>query len=181
MDRPAFCGGVLISLGLTKAFDSVRRMKIYEALEHFAVDPSYIRFLEQVYQDTSVTVVHKGQQRTIPTYTGIRQGCKAAPCLWSIIVTYILDKLTEPISRQWIDDDNTIYADDWIVHSTFHSSSQLSLTLRRFGLLLDILADMGLQVNDKTVALLQMQGSQIKKLQKKYVKRKAEGACLRIP
>ena len=84
-------------------------MKIYEALEHFAVDPSYIRFL-QVYQDTSVTVtvVHKGQQRTIPTYTGIRQGCKAAPCLRSIIVAYILDQLTELTSRQWIDDDNTI-------------------------------------------------------------------------
>ena len=108
MDRPALYGGVLISLDLTKAFDSVHRMKIYEALEHFAVDPSYIRFLQQVFQDTSVTVVHKGQQRTIPTYTGKRQGCKAAPCLWSIIVAYILDQLTELTSRQWIDDDNTI-------------------------------------------------------------------------
>ena len=40
---------------------------------------------------------------------------------------------------------------------------------------------MGFQVNDKTVALLQMQGSKIKKLQKKCVRKTTEGAFLRIP
>ena len=60
-------------------------------------------------------------------------------------------------------------ANDWVVHPTFHSSHELALTLRRFGFFLDVLADMGLQVNDKTVALLQLQGSQIRRLQKKYV------------
>ena len=182
MERPALYGGVLISLDLTKAFDSVHRVKIYEALEHFAVEPSFITFLQQIYQDTSFTLVHRGQKRTIPTFKGIRQGCKAAPCLWAIIVAFVMDQLSALTTRQWIDETNTVYADDWIVSSTFHSPGELSLLLRRIGYLLDVLADMGLQINEKkTMAVLKMQGAKLQQLQKQFVRRTLEGVFLRVP
>ena len=92
-----------------------------------------------------------------------------------------MDQLAVLTTRQWIDDTNTVYADDWIVHSTFHSHADLSLALRRFGYLLDMLDSMGLQVNEKTVALLKMQGTQLHKLQKQFVRRTLEGAYLRVP
>ena len=62
MTRPALYGGVLISLDLTKAFDSVHREKVYEALEHFAVEPSFSRFIK-IQTSPLCTKVKRGQSQ----------------------------------------------------------------------------------------------------------------------
>ena len=107
--RPSIAGGLLLSLDLSRAFDCVDRIVLMQALRHMGVQDSHIAFLEAVYANTSFQFTHRDETRSVPTWRGIRQGCKSAPTLWCIFTGYLLELLGVCTSTDWMLQCNTLY------------------------------------------------------------------------
>jgi len=179
---PDAAGGLLLSLDLTKAFDSVLRSKLFHALESLGADSQTLDMLRHIYEHTSFSFWHRGQSRTLPTHRGIRQGCKAAPILWSCFAAWILETAAATNGWAWLHEALTAYADDFCLHSIFRSVADFHLTISKVGTFLDLLLDAGLSINrDKTIAILKLHGPFRAKLYKRYVKRTKDGTFICIP
>ena len=175
-------GGLLVTLDLSKAFDTVPRQRLYRCLLRLGVPTVLIDFLQAVYHATSYSFQHRGQTRSFGTSKGIRQGCKAAPILWAAYLTDILLELCKQTDEHWLYQCNTWYADDGCLHEVVTSSEQLKLTLHRIGQTLDILEDAKLSINlEKTFALLRLVGIEATKMQKQHTLRTTNGVFLKIP
>ena len=72
-------GGLLLSLGLSKAFDSVDRAQLFTGLVDCGVSNDLMNFLKAVCTSTSFHFEHRGCWKTFKATRGIRQGCKAPP------------------------------------------------------------------------------------------------------
>ena len=182
INRHFVLGGLLVSLDLQKAFDSVLRTRLVEALKWFQVDDNLISILLHVYKNSSFTFQHRGEKRAFPTTCGIRQGCKSAPILWAIYAGYILDIATQCIDWNWVQNSITGFADDFCLHQSIKTIQDVHYAIRRCGEFLDILTDTGLTVNmKKTIAIFRLMGPGAAKLLKRYTKRTKDGTFLVIP
>ena len=176
-------GGLLLSLDLSKAFDAVNRSKLYQGMFDLGVDINLIRFLQSVYHNTSFHFEHKNCYREFPTHKGIRQGCKAAPQLWTIQAALILLEVARMTNTQWMLHHSTLFADDGCFHQAVRSLSELNTLLVSLGRVLDVLEAADMKINlEKTTALLRLVGPMTNKAHNKHVKRgKNGGAWLKIP
>ena len=178
----AVCGGALLSLDLSKAFDNVNRIKLMACLQQLQISDDLISFLQTVYSHTSYQFEHKGESRCFATSRGIRQGCKAAPGLWLTFTALLLEEISNRTTRSWMKDCLTLFADDICMHQAVETVDQLHQLIRRIGTVLDILAELQMDVNiSKTSALLRLKGPLAAKLQKQYVVRNKSGTFLKIP
>lgn len=147
-------GGVVTSLDLSRAFDQVPRQRWFTSLQNLNLDPQLLSYLWYVYQCTECEFEHRGCHRTFVARRGIRQGCSAAPTLWTLYTLAILVELAHKIPKQWLLENLTIFADDTCAHCTFSSLMELQSHLKCIGILFDTLEAYGLQINvDKTAAL----------------------------
>ena len=180
--RHFVAGGLLVSLDLQKAFDSVVRSRLVEALLWYQVDDNLIQFLLHFYQNSSFSFNHRGERRTFHTQCGIRQGCKSAPILWAIFAGHILDLATFHIDWFWVHRNLTGFADDFCIHQNIENPQDVHQAVRRCGHFFDLLKEAGLTVNmKKTIAIFRLVGSGAAKLLKQYTKRTKEGTFLLIP
>ena len=178
----AVCGGVLLSLDLSKAFDNVNRIKLLTCLHQLQISDDLISFLQTVYSRTYYQFEHKGESRCFTTSRGIRQGCKAAPGLWLTFTALLLEEISKRTTRSWMKDCMTLFADDICMHQAVETVDQLHQLIRRIGIVLDILEALQMDVNiSKTSALLRLKGPLAAKLQKQYVVRNKSGVFLKIP
>lgn len=120
IEQSSLRGGLLISLDLTRAFDSVNRNDLIRALHHFRVSPELINLVCHIYRSTLFSFEHRGTEKQFRATRGIRQGCKSAPMLWSLFVAWILDQYAAITTPSWLTDNNTVYADDWTVYDLFN-------------------------------------------------------------
>eukprot|EP00438_Fugacium_kawagutii_P025294 Skav224675 [mRNA] locus=scaffold4044:164743:170382:+ [translate_table: standard] len=179
---PDLHGGLMLSLDLSKAFDRVNRQKLLQGMERMGVPIHLIHLLNNIYHRTSFTFEYRGEFREVETHQGIRQGCKAAPCCWSIFITDILHTLLERTDLAWIRHNNTVYADDWITHALIHCQFDFHQAIHRLGVMLDLLEECDMLINfDKTKAMLSLKGSALKAIQKRYILRTHSGTFLCIP
>ena len=114
--------------------------------------------------------VTNGQLSTQMLVTkGVRQGCKAAPLLWTVLVYELFQQLQCTTGSQWIRDFVTAFADDFNIACPIHSSDDLGTHLRCIGQLLDLLKSFGLKVNpEKCTVLLTLRGSTSKTVLQQY-------------
>lgn len=122
---PKLYGGVLFCLDLTKAFDCVRRDLLLEAMHNLNAPPEMISLVHRLYAATTFTMSHRGHTRCIRTKQGIRQGCRAAPTLWTIYTTYVIQYFGQLTDPTWVRDHVTVYADDWCIHDSFTVGTML--------------------------------------------------------
>ena len=181
LEQPELVGGIILSLDLTKAFDVVSRDKLFQAMRRIGIHEHKIAFLKLIYTQTYFEFSHRGETRRVRTFRGIRQGCKAAPCLWAFFIADILLTLSDSTCFQWVSHHNTVFADDWCTHDMFHNMDELTSCVHRLGLLFDTLTAMGMTVNDKTVALMKMTGKMVRQAQSRHTTRTCQGVFLRIP
>ena len=175
-------GGVIVSLDLTKAFDCVIRSRLFSALEDFGISPDQINLLQSIYSNTEYKFNHRGVEKCVRTSKGIRQGCKAAPCLWLIYLGHLMHRLATITGWSWLQVFNAVFADDWTFHADFSSVADLERHLNNVGLLFDLLEEYGLQLNvSKTVALMKAAGPALCKLNRRFVHRTKQGTFLIIP
>ena len=114
--------------------------------------------------------VTNGQLRTQLLVTkGVRQGCKAAPLLWTVLVYELFQQLPKKTSPQWLRDYVTAFADDFNIACPIYCSADLNKHLRCVGQLLDLMRLFGLKVNpEKCTVLLTLKGSASKDVLQQY-------------
>ena len=180
--QPALLGGLLISLDLTRAFDTVNRQRLYAGLINMNVPHQYVQLLQGIYQQSSFNFVHKGEHRSFQTYKGIRQGCRAAPFLWIVYCAHMIMNLAPSVGWDWIRHHLTLFADDMCTHQMIDSEESFVQYIHKLGALFDALAEAQLTLNlDKTFAVLRLKGHSMAKLLRRYVIRTKNGAFLKIP
>ena len=179
---PTLFGGLLLSLDLSRAFDEVNRGKLFHSLHEIGITPALVTLLHQIYQNTTFEFCHRGHHRTVPTFKGIRQGCKCAPILWCIFCADILTQFAAMTSWRTLLEILTVYADDFCQHQTFTSLESFEHALRNAGKLMDLLEQNGLKINTtKTVVLCRYIGRQAAQLTKRYILRTQGKTFLKIP
>ena len=92
--RPLCCGGIQLFIDLKRAFDQLPRPTLLEALHRVTLDSSLLTLLMKWHQDTRYHLDIKNSHRFIPVMRGVRQGCPAAPYLWSCTMALLLDRLS---------------------------------------------------------------------------------------
>ena len=179
---PPLTGGMTLCLDLTRAFDTVRRSHLYQGMERLGVTTDLISFLQSVYTTTTYEFEHRGTKRTVNTSRGIRQGCKAAPCLWTVFISALMMEFANQTSMSFLLLCITIFADDICSHQMFHSEESFINLLKAFGTLLDLIETANLELNlAKTTVTLRMKGRLAEKLQRRFVLRTKNGAFLKVP
>jgi hypothetical protein len=181
-ERPSLQGGLLLCLDLTRAFDAIRRDRLFQSLSQLGVSSDLISLLKGIYEQTSYDLTHRDVHVSFETARGIRQGCKAAPLLWAIIAAALLQSIAQDISYSFMLHNLTLYADDFCAHRLFTSEAELNELIVSLGQFLDIIADAGLELNlAKTTATLRMKGILHNKMMHRHVVRNKQGAFLKIP
>ena len=144
----------LTAIDYKKAFDSVDRAEMVEAMKLYKIDPKIIDATAQIYQGDSTTIkLNDRTEAVIDVTSGIRQGCNGSTTSFKII-TYVIAKALTATGLGFKNDTVHIpvllFADDGLVLTqTLQETEHLLTTLA------DISGKLGLQINrDKSAILI---------------------------
>ena len=179
---PKVYGGLLLSIDLQQAFDTVPRLALFDHLDAIGVAENLSTLLRAWHDGTRYHITQKFQHAAIPISWGIRQGCVAAPFLWTCFTVQMLQQLASTMGPEWLQQAITLFADDILAHGLFDTPEECHRHLRGMGSLLDILEAAGMKINlQKTEAMLTIHGRNCNALQNQCVQRTANGYFLKIP
>ena len=123
--RPDLVGGITFALDLSQAFDSVSRQEILDILPELTSDPQLVSLVHGLHHRSSYRLTAQGETAQVETTTGIKQGCKLAPCLFSLLRGRLYRELVSVFGPSKVKDFFTGYADDLTVHKTIRSVTEL--------------------------------------------------------
>ena len=179
---PKLRGGLILSLDLSHAFDTVSRCDIACALDRLAIDTNLSKLLLGWLTNTVCHVQHAGFEKTFESKRGMRQGCKASPFLWAAWSFHFLACLDEMAGRNWTKDILLMYADDLLGKWVIETMQDFSTICSHINLLFDLLEAMNMTVNlAKCAVILNLTGSRASELRKKFVKLTHAGAVFVVP
>eukprot|EP00435_Cladocopium_sp_Y103_P037668 s1225_g10.t1 len=180
--RLACFGGIQLFVDLEKAFDTAPRCAILKALQLLEVPQPLISLFCAWHSQTSHVVNHNDCEDVIPTNKGVRQGCVAAPSLWTCLMYYLMQTYGLQVPRLWLCEHLTIFADDVHLCQLIRNATDLQTAIDRFGAFFQCVLDLGLRIHcKKTEVLLRLAGSQSTLIQSRHILRTAEGVFLKIP
>ena len=154
-----FTGGLMISLDLAKAFDSVPHSELYAALIESGVQQALVECLLSVHQHTRCDIRQSGQVRSVDMGRGLRQGCPIAPILFSAWTARLCRRLDSLLGAGWSQRHLGIFADDtwgsWQVRQVEH----MRRAFRDIEVLLGVMQSLGVSINfEKSSLVISMQG-----------------------
>ena len=79
------CGGIQVLLDANKAFDMVPRLSLFQFINELPVNQVLVTLLSEWHTNTAYVVTDGHTTQRVATGRGVRQGCRAAPILWSSI------------------------------------------------------------------------------------------------
>lgn len=164
--------GMILSLDLCKAFDSVTWEYIYYRLRRYGFGPHFLNILQVLYKTPTAKIQIKGyKSHTINIHRGTRQGCPLSPILFILALEPLAIKLRNHQDIKGIccgDEEQkcSLFADDILMFlsSPITSLPNLYRVLRRFT------AFSGLTINhSKSEALnLTLEPQTVQLLQKSF-------------
>ncbi|KAL7726621.1 hypothetical protein ACLKA6_010486 [Drosophila palustris] len=81
----------LLFIDFKKAFDTVKRAAIWQALARKGVPDNIIAIIKAMYENAELSVLHKGKiSAPFQTRTGVKQGCPLSPLLFNMVVDEIM-------------------------------------------------------------------------------------------
>lgn len=174
-------GGLQACVDLQRAFDCVNRAKLFTRLWQLNIDESIIQLLTAWHQDTQYIVQHDLCDSPISIGRGVRQGCKAAPGLWTFFMVLFLHDLMAFIPMSWICDHLNIYADDLHVGAEFTCLEDFEKTRFAIGVMFQTLASLDMIINpQKSVVIMKVKGPGSKTLLQRCVGHDQNGKFLKI-
>ena len=185
--RPkSLTGGALLSLDMSQAFDRLPRNILHEGFQLTMVPPAIAHLFLHWLQGAQYHLTHRGVSCSITSTRGVRQGCKASPLEWTIFLCAALKRLdaTMPHATEtsWIKSHLITNADDIISKWVIHQKSDVDIMLMQIGTLLDVLQDVGMQVNlSKTAFLIRLSGHQARSIRKNLIIKRDSQQWIRIP
>ena len=147
--KPPLQGGFIFSLDLSQAFDKERRQVIIEALVDAGASQADIELVASLHRHNTYVVKYGSSRGSFRSATGIKQGCKLAPSLVSLVTSFIFKKVGLDVSVRPLRSSNFSqgFADDLIVHMDIHCWRDLEIAHQLALSLLAHLEDSGFSVN----------------------------------
>lgn len=174
--RYEFCGGIMAFLDLQRAFDTLDRAKLFPRLAEVGVQSNEIAILHQWHVNTYYHVEWDQRATAVPTFVGLRQGCPAAPFLWSVMVVLLCRDLVGQIPYAVLIAILTCYADDFHLGAVFYDYDHFCAILRYYCLIIDHLQTLGLTLSpDRTKIHLLARGSKTSKLLSRHCRQTNSG------
>ena len=176
------CGGIQILLDANKAFDQVPRQPLFEFLHTLPINQVLVTILTEWHSNTAYLVMDGHTSHRMETGRGVRQGCRAAPVLWSCHTLDLFYQLRDRVDVTWIKKCLTAFADDLHCCDVFYSEIQLRQAISRIGQLLDVLDLMGVQLSlEKSHAIFKISGTNCRAAQRQYIQIDSHGPYINIP
>ena len=154
-----------------KAFDSINRNKLWEALEETGISTKMIKMIKAIYKNVLAKVKfgHKLSD-TIECPYGVKQGCLLSPALFSVLINKVANKIAQKgrMGYQFIPGGHEIYsllfADDIVLVSQTPAGLQ-----NQINNLKQASEELGLEVNlDKTKAMTFRRGGYLGRTERWY-------------
>lgn len=85
---------VVVAIDFSKAFDSVERKALIEAMMYYKCDPRVIEVIACMYVNDRTQVFREGElMGEVEVRNGIRQGCTGSPRLFVMVVSMIIERV----------------------------------------------------------------------------------------
>ena len=133
---------IVITIDYSKAYDSIDRNKMIQALKEYKIHPDIINTIANLYKGDYTMVKIGGKERKIGMTNGIKQGCTASTTLFKIITYEIIKELEEKgrgftvdnitLESLFFADDSFILADS--IEDATHNLNILIEASKKFGL-----------------------------------------------
>ena len=166
---PELHGGLLISLDMYKAFDSVPRKELFMAMLEANVEGNMARLIMQVHLQTIRRVRHAGQEGSCGMSRGLRQGCPIAPILYAAWSGRMCRKLMSKLGTRWCSTRLSMFADDVLGFWELPSIDSLKRAMSDLGIVLQTLQESGVTINaEKSAAILGLTGAKKARCMRAY-------------
>ena len=127
IDRPQLQGGVIFSLDLSQAIDKAKCQVILDALADAGASQADIELVVSLHRNSTYVVKYGSSRGSFRSTTGIKQGCKLAPSLFSLVTSFIFKKVGQDVSADEVEGFLTGFADDLIVHKDIYCWRDLEI------------------------------------------------------
>lgn len=147
----------ILFVDFERAFDTINRNAIWEALAELGVPDKIIQLIKELYRDAKCRVRFAGTESdTFSVNRGVRQGCVLSPLLFLVVLDSVLKKVNAeaPDGIQWTltarlhDLD---YADDLALLS--HTFEGIKTKLQKLN---EIAARVGLKINYRKTKIMRI-------------------------
>ena len=160
LNRHRIAGGLQLFLDIEKAFDTVSRARLFSRLGEIGINPQIVILLSHWHQQTHYHLNSNGEDIPIAVGRGVRQGCRAAPLLWTGYMWLFLLELSRVTNPSWVANCVNIFADDCHMGDVFSTNEDLQTLVRNIAKTLHLIKRFGLTINPaKCTALLRMGGT----------------------
>uniref|UniRef100_A0A8D8LKZ5 Craniofacial development protein 2 n=2 Tax=Cacopsylla melanoneura TaxID=428564 RepID=A0A8D8LKZ5_9HEMI len=113
-------------LDIKKAFDAVRRTKVWDALQHAGINKHMVDRIQDLYQDISSKVrTPVGTTDSFAITTGLRQGGVLSPLLFINVINEIQNKVCEKIGSG--KSNLMLFADDIVLWGSNNREIQIQI------------------------------------------------------
>ena len=143
---------IVTAIDYSKAYDSIDREKMIEALIKYKLHPNLIEKIATLYNGDSTNIKIGEEEIKLKITSGIKQGCPLSTSLFKIITYIIINELEEKGKGIEIDDIILLalfYADDSLLISNSVENAKHNLKI-----LIEISERFGLRVNETKCKIL---------------------------
>ena len=176
------CGGIQLFLDIHRAFDAIPRKPLFDHLRSMHINQDLVSILGSWHDDTAYITQHDQVFVETATHCGIRQGCRAAPILWTIFTDLLFEAMSRQIDSDWLKRAVTLFADDIHSGAIFKSERELTQTIQKFGILLDVIEMHGLTISlHKSMVLIAFGGTNFRKIQQRIIQKDDKGCYILVP
>ena len=175
------CGGVTLSIDLSRAFDQLPRWGLVASLRHAQVPEPLINLVVVVHENCIYRVKHGAYSGDFPLQVGVRQGCTLAPLLFSIFTCWLSDQLDAKLGFAWSHRHHTAFADDNLAQWIIRSAADLGHMCTHIRALFQVLQKAGMSINVlKSGLLLRLQGTVAKTWIRQHSRITREGVLVNV-
>ena len=145
--RSSCCGGILLSIDMSRAFDKVPWLTLYTSLLASGVEPQLAAYIIDLHSRVRFQVKIGDHECQVAGGQGLRQGCTLAPTLWLVYAKALLRAISCACGPDWVATCATAFSDDLLFRDTFADLAGLRLALDRMVRIFRVLQDMGMIPN----------------------------------
>ena len=143
---------IVITLDFKKAFDSIDRNNMIEALKEQMINPYIIDLVAKIYSDDSTVVTYGEIEEEMDINSGVKQGCTASTILFKL-VTYMIMKRVENTGERYevegLDLSTLLYADDSLT-----MARRLEAAKKNLRIIIEESKKYGLEINKEKSSVL---------------------------